>query len=459
MQYNQPFDQPGTPDAPFVNGNPATGTAGSIPPAAAIEYPQREIVNLITDGGLTPSNSDLHQASKAIQSGQLLYAVDTGAVNAMVASVAPSPNGLVPGMTVHIKAAATNTGATTLSLNGLGTATVHRANGAALSAGDINGGMVVELIWDGAYWQIANYFGFTSSTTNNNTYTLSIPYAADSGVANSIVAAPSPALTALSAGQEIIVKLANTNTGATTISISSLAAVPVVNIDGSALVQGQIVAGEMLWMIYDGTHFQVCNPGTGPGTTPIGGMIMWLEDTLPADGGGVGWCWANGGTLSRTGNGAKLFAQWGTRYGAGDGSTTFNVINMQEVAPVGLSGMGGAASPGLLGSIAAGVKNVLGSLFGTDTTTLTAAQIPTITVAGGATGSMTGGTTVNVDQGISGSSTGGGDYPINTVTAQGPAGVSVSGTLSVSATSNNTAGAAHNNMQPSRAVGFIIRIA
>ncbi|WP_461350034.1 phage tail protein [Bradyrhizobium liaoningense] len=32
-------------------------------------------------------------------------------------------------------------------------------------------------------------------------------------------------------------------------------------------------------------------------------------------------------TLSRTGNGAALFALWGTTYGAGDGSTTFNVPN------------------------------------------------------------------------------------------------------------------------------------
>ncbi|SHG92374.1 hypothetical protein [Bradyrhizobium erythrophlei] len=221
----------------------------------------------ITSGNITPVSGapfipvTLPQVPAGVQSGQWLYGTDTGGVNAMVANVTPVPTTLTPGMTVHIRAANSNTGATTFNLNGLGASAVHRANGAALSAGDINAGMVVELIWDGSSWQIANYFGFTSSTVNNNTYTLSIPYAADSsGVANSIVVAPNPALTALTAGNELMVKLANTNTGATTITVNSLAAVSVVNPNGSALTAGQIVAGEMLWLLYDGTHFQVCNP-------------------------------------------------------------------------------------------------------------------------------------------------------------------------------------------------------
>ena len=67
MDYSQPFDQPGIPDAPYVNGNPATGTMGSIPPAAAFEYPQRELVNFIKDNLLTPSNGDLHQISRGLQ--------------------------------------------------------------------------------------------------------------------------------------------------------------------------------------------------------------------------------------------------------------------------------------------------------------------------------------------------------------------------------------------------------
>ncbi|MDH2313158.1 hypothetical protein [Methylobacterium brachiatum] len=65
MKYNKPYDQTNT-DAAYVNGNPATNTAGSIPCAEGLEYPQREIVAAITAAGMVPSNSDLTQLSQAI---------------------------------------------------------------------------------------------------------------------------------------------------------------------------------------------------------------------------------------------------------------------------------------------------------------------------------------------------------------------------------------------------------
>jgi hypothetical protein len=73
--YNQPFDQPNSPSAPYVDGNPASGTPGSIPRGAAIEYPQREIVEVIRwawqdkafPGCLAPSNGDLTQLRKVFQ--------------------------------------------------------------------------------------------------------------------------------------------------------------------------------------------------------------------------------------------------------------------------------------------------------------------------------------------------------------------------------------------------------
>lgn len=66
MKYNAPFGA-ANPDAPYVNGNPSIGVAGSIPPAESIEYPQREIVKAITDAGIVPNNNDLGQLSKAIR--------------------------------------------------------------------------------------------------------------------------------------------------------------------------------------------------------------------------------------------------------------------------------------------------------------------------------------------------------------------------------------------------------
>jgi microcystin-dependent protein len=209
--------------------------------------------------------------------------------------------------------------------------------------------------------------------------------------------------------------------------------------------------------LFDGTI-------TGPGVIPIGGMIMWLTDTLPVGNGT--WCWANGGTLSRTGNGAALFALWGTAYGVGDGSTTFNVVNMQEVTPVGRSQMGGGTSPGLLASISDSLKAVINGLFGSGTTTLTLAQLPTgITSSGSATVSVAlpNGTArfaySNNGDLTTYSASGGGSFVSeyspgnNWLLANG-----MSGSGTAATTSNNTGGAAHNIVQPSRAVNFIIRI-
>lgn len=77
MKYQPPFDpafagpQNGihnaNADAAYVNGNPATGQAGSIPPAESWEHPMRELVHLISDAGLTPTHSDLQQVRKAVE--------------------------------------------------------------------------------------------------------------------------------------------------------------------------------------------------------------------------------------------------------------------------------------------------------------------------------------------------------------------------------------------------------
>ena len=50
----------------------------------------------------------------------------------------------------------------------------------------------------------------------------------------------------------------------------------------------------------------------------------------------TGWLICEGQAESRT-TFADLFAKIGTKYGAGDGSTTFNVPDMRGVSPVGVS--------------------------------------------------------------------------------------------------------------------------
>jgi hypothetical protein len=137
VQYNQPYGV-SDPNAAYIDGNPSTGQMGSIPPAASIEYPQREIVNLIADANaFAPSNTDLHQLGRAIQSGRILYGVDTGATNVLQMNLSPPPLAYYDGMLVGCKAANTNTSAAAMNINALGARPIVRIDGTPTVPGDI----------------------------------------------------------------------------------------------------------------------------------------------------------------------------------------------------------------------------------------------------------------------------------------------------------------------------------
>lgn len=66
MKYVPPLGS-ADPNTSYQDGNPEAGILGSIVPAAAIERPQREILNVLTAAGLTPSDTDLTQLLAAIR--------------------------------------------------------------------------------------------------------------------------------------------------------------------------------------------------------------------------------------------------------------------------------------------------------------------------------------------------------------------------------------------------------
>ena len=278
MKYVQPYGV-SDPQAPYVNGDPSIGRKGSIPPAAAFENTQREIVNAITKAGLTPTDTDLGQLWKAMQVAPWItdYAQDMGEADALVAALDPIPDQLYVGMTARIKVAHNNTGATTLDLNGLGTHAVKRGDGADLSADDLKAGYIIELVFDGTQWETVNFFGTGTGgggTTNN--YTTRIPSVVDtSTTANSIIAPFAPAITSdlLTFGLAVLVKIANNVTGATTITVNANSAKAVVWPDGSALQEDDLIAGEIAFLAYDGTRFQCI--GVYPGSARRGEVTYY----------------------------------------------------------------------------------------------------------------------------------------------------------------------------------------
>jgi len=88
-----------------------------------------------------------------------------------------------------------------------------------------------------------------------------LPYAADTGSADAYAIVLDPALTALIPGMPIFLKAANTNTGASTINVNGLGAVAIKKNVSTALAAGDIVAGQVVCVTYDGTNFQLVNNG------------------------------------------------------------------------------------------------------------------------------------------------------------------------------------------------------
>lgn len=97
---------------------------------------------------------------------------------------------------------------------------------------------------------------------------------------------------------------------------------PGVNIKGNQDTSGNAATATRLQTIctINGVPF---DGNTNINTTPAGAVQFFAMDTAP-----VGWLKANGAALSRT-TYANLFAAIGTRFGEGDGSTTFNLPDLR----------------------------------------------------------------------------------------------------------------------------------
>ena len=160
MKYVPPYGMEATPDAPYINGNPATGTMGSIPPAASIEYPQREIVKIITEAGLTPDNADLEQLMKSMKRVDVFNvwkaAVNTGNANNWAAAIPTLPTMPPPqGCTIWFKPVYDSIiGGTLLSVNGSAFAPVLHIGGREVTKGDFIGDSWILLFYSGTHWQI-----------------------------------------------------------------------------------------------------------------------------------------------------------------------------------------------------------------------------------------------------------------------------------------------------------------
>jgi microcystin-dependent protein len=177
-----------------------------------------------------------------------------------------------------------------------------------------------------------------------------------------------------------------------------------------------------------------------------------------------GWLMCYGQAVSRT-TYKNLFDQIGTTFGAGDGSTTFNVPDLRGRICVGKDNMGGTAANRM--TSAGGVTGTtLGAVGGAETHTLTTAQVPAHTHPvflsdPGHNHATTPATFRGLGSGTSNGFTSGpyGEYAV--AINNNTTGITVRDTAGGGGTANQTAanaggGSAHANVQPSMVMNKII---
>lgn len=148
---------------------------------------------------------------------------------------------------------------------------------------DVPTGTIVNY-WDGSREIILFWTGVAWIDKAVAERAQSLNYRTAGGTANALTVTldPVPANYTELLGAPLRVKIATTNTGAATLNVNGLGAKPIARIgSGAAMVAGDLVAGGIYSLVYDGTSFQVT--GAGSNALQSGGSSAFAPQLLNID--------------------------------------------------------------------------------------------------------------------------------------------------------------------------------
>ena len=173
--------------------------------------------------------------------------------------------------------------------------------------------------------------------------------------------------------------------------------------------------------------------------TPSGAVMPYAGSSAP-----TGWLLCSGAAVSRT-TYAALFAIVSTTYGAGDGSTTFNLPDMRGRSAFGVDNMGGTAANRITSGGSGITGTTLGASGGAETVTLTTTQLASHNH------------TIQGNNSSSNSNNLSGNYLGSPSTPNVYSGSSTGNTLNSSSVNNTGGGGAHNTVPPAIILNYIIK--
>lgn len=242
--------------------------------------------------------------------------VSTGSANAQAVAI---PNyALNIGVVVRFQASFTNTGAMTLNVNSTSAVPVEKQSPTglfALAGGEVVSGQIVEVIFDGAQFELVSPTPFGQS---GQVTAIAGAATTDLGTVQSRFADITGSATISSFGSSASISFPTYQIyfgGASTLVNSNTLRVP----GGSNMVTA---AGDFATALFEGGGtWAILNYTSAGNTIPgIPGEIRTFAMlACPTN-----WHAADGSAVSRTAD-AGLYQQIGVTYGSGDGSTTFNL--------------------------------------------------------------------------------------------------------------------------------------
>jgi microcystin-dependent protein len=235
-------------------------------------------------------------------------------------------------------------------------------------------------------------------------------------------------------------------------TVTGLTAERMLAIEAASVIDGEVLADHLILTKHDGTQIDagsVVGPQgpqgpTGPaGISGIPGEIkMWANSVLPELATYGKWVWADGAIYDSATYpiaASHIDAAWKTFDGAADpGAGNFRVPDLRGLVPVGLDQMPGGSRKN---RVTRAVAITLAAKTGEETHVIAVSEMPSHahTISGSHYGSASAAT-----QAYDGPNATGRNYPYSTV--------------AYPSTNNIGGGGAHENMQPSVFVPYIVRL-